>query len=107
MYAIIRDGAHQMRVEEGDKIRLAYRETAEPGASLALDQVLLVGEGESVVVGTPLVDGASVQTRVMGHIKDKKLIVYKYKRRKNFHKKQGHRQPYTEVVVESISAPSA
>lgn len=107
MYAIIRDGCHQMRVQKGDTIRLAYREKAEEGAELALDQVLLVGEGDSVQVGAPLVAGASVTARVVGHGKGRKIVVYKYKRRKNFHKKQGHRQPYTEAVVESIAAPQA
>ena len=107
MYAIIRDGAHQMRVQEGDTVRLAYRENAEPGAALSLDQVLLVGTGEGgdVQIGAPLVEGAAVQARIKGHVKGDKIVVYKYKRRKNFHKKQGHRQKYTEVVVESISAP--
>lgn len=102
MYAIVRDGSDQHRVEEGDVVRLAYREGIEPGSELALDQVLLVGGDDGVTVGTPLVDGASVVTRVKGHVKDKKIVVYKYKRRKTYHKKQGHRQRYTEAVVETI-----
>jgi large subunit ribosomal protein L21 len=107
MYAIIRDGCHQMRVQEGDTIRLSYREHAEAGSELALDQVLLVGSGEQVRVGAPLVAGASVTARVVGHGKARKIVVYKYKRRKNFHKKQGHRQPFTEAIVEAIEAPGA
>lgn len=104
MYAIIRDGCHQMRVQQGETVRLAYRDGAEADSTISLDEVLLVGEGDSVQVGTPLVAGASVTARVRGHGKDRKLVVYKYKRRKNFHKKQGHRQPYTEVVIEAIAA---
>ena len=107
MYAIIRDGCHQMRVQEGDTVRLSYRDAAAEGDELSLDDVLLVGEGDAVRVGAPTVAGASVRARVLGHGKARKIIVYKYKRRKNFHKKQGHRQPYTEAVIESISAPGA
>ena len=103
MYAIVRDGCHQMRVEEGQTVRLAYREGAEPGASVDLDVVLL-GQGSDVRVGAPTVEGASVTARVTGHKKDKKIIVYRMIRRKNHHKKQGHRQPYTEAVIESIRA---
>lgn len=102
MYAIVRDGSDQHRVQEGDLIRLAYREGAEEGSEVALDEVLLVGGDDGVTVGTPLVDGASVVARVKGHVKDKKVVVYKYKRRKTYHKKQGHRQRYTEAVVEAI-----
>jgi large subunit ribosomal protein L21 len=107
MYAIIRDGCHQMRVQQGDTVRLAYREGAEADSTISLDEVLLVGEGAAVQVGAPLVAGASVQARIKGHGRGRKIVVYKYKRRKNFHKKQGHRQPYTEAVIEAIQAPSA
>ena len=107
MYAVIRDGSAQMRVEKGDTLRLAYRADAEPGSTLSLDQVLLLGDGDNVAVGTPLVEGASVTATVTRHGKAAKLIVYKYKRRKNHHKKQGHRQSFTEVTVEAIEAPSA
>ena len=107
MYAIIRDGSRQLRVEQGDTVRLAYRSDAEPGATLELDQVLLVGEGEDVQVGKPLVEGAKVQVEVKSHGKDRKVVVYRFKRRKNFHRKLGHRQRFTEAVVTSIVAPSA
>ena len=103
MYAIIRDGSHQFRVEEGQTVRFAYRADAEPGATLEFDQVLAVGEGAELKVGTPVVDGASVTATVKRHGKDKKIIVYRYIRRKNHHKKQGHRQKFTEAVVEKIS----
>jgi len=103
MYAIVRDGCHQMRVEEGQTVRLAYRDGAEPGAEVKLD-VVLVGAGADVRVGTPTVEGALVTARVKAHGKDKKILVYRYKRRKNHHRKQGHRQRFTEAVIESITA---
>ncbi len=103
MYAIIRDGSHQHRVEEGQAVRLAYRADAEPGATLELSEVLALGEGAELRVGKPLVDGAAVTARVQAHGKGKKVIVYRYRRRKNHHKKQGHRQKYTLAVVEKIS----
>ena len=102
MYAIIRDGSHQHRVEEGQTVRLAYRADVEPGATLELSEVLAVGEGSELKVGTPIVEGASVKARVTRHGKDKKIIVFHFKRRKNHHKKQGHRQQFTEAVVETI-----
>lgn len=103
MYAIIRDGSHQHRVEEGQTVRVAYRADAEPGSALEMGEVLAVGEGADLRVGTPVVEGASVTLRVRAHGKGKKIVVYRYKRRKNHHKKQGHRQKFTEAVVEKIS----
>ncbi len=107
MYAIVRDGSSQLRVQQGDTVRLAYRADSEPGSTVALTDVLLLGDGDDVRIGSPLVEGATVQARVTRHAKDRKLIVYKYKRRKTHHKKQGHRQRFTEVVVESIEGPAA
>ena len=103
MFAIVRDGPNQFRAEAGATVRLAYRKDAAEGATLTLGDVLLVGEGDRVTVGTPTVDGASVTARVKGLAKGDKLIVYRYRRRKNSDKKRGHRQKFTEVVVESIS----
>jgi len=103
MYAIIRDGSHQFRVEEGQTVKFAYRAHVEPGSTLEFDQVLAVGEGAELKVGAPVVEGASVTATVTRHGKDKKIIVYRYIRRKNHHKKQGHRQKFTEAVVQKIS----
>jgi large subunit ribosomal protein L21 len=103
MYAIIRDGSHQHRVEEGQTVRLAYRADAEPGSTLEFGEVLAVGEGADLKVGAPTVEGASVSVRVTAHRKDKKIVVYHFQRRKNHHKKQGHRQRFTEAVIEKIS----
>jgi large subunit ribosomal protein L21 len=104
MYAIVRDGSSQLRCEQGAKIRLALRADAEAGSLIDLTDVLLVGEGDGVKVGTPLVAGAKVTARITGESKGPKLVVYRYRRRKNSDKKRGHRQHYTEAVVESITA---
>ena len=103
MYAIIRDGSHQHRVEEGQTVRFAYRADVEPGATLEFADVLALGEGAELRVGRPTVAGASVTARVRAQGKDKKIVVYHYRRRKNHHKKQGHRQRYTEAVIQTIS----
>jgi large subunit ribosomal protein L21 len=102
MYAIVKDGTNQHRVEKGAKIRLALRSGAEPDSIVTLTDVLLVGSGDDVQIGAPLVKGAKVTARVVGESKGPKLIVYRYRRRKNSDKKRGHRQHYTEAVVESI-----
>ena len=104
MYAIVRDGSNQLRVEIGAKVRLALRADAEPDSTLTLDEVLLVGAGDSVTVGTPLVAGAKVKARVTGEGKGRKLVVYRYRRRKNSDKKRGHRQHFTDAVIETIEA---
>jgi large subunit ribosomal protein L21 len=104
MYAIVRDGSSQLRVEKGAKVRLALRAGAEPGSTLDLTDVLLVGAGDAVKVGTPLVEGAKVTARVVGETMGPKLVVYRYRRRKNSDKKRGHRQHYTSAVIESIEA---
>ena len=102
MYAIVRDGSSQVRCEKGAVLRLALRADAEPGSVLDLTDVLLVGDGDGVKVGTPHVKGAKVTLRVKGETKGPKLVVYRYRRRKNSDKKRGHRQHYTEAVIESI-----
>jgi large subunit ribosomal protein L21 len=104
MYAIVRDGTSQLRCKKGDKVRLALRADAEPGSIVDLTDVLLVGSGDDVKIGTPLVAGAKVRARVTAESTGPKLIVYRYRRRKNSDKKRGHRQHYTEAVVESIEA---
>jgi large subunit ribosomal protein L21 len=95
------------RNPHGDVVRLDYRKDAEPGQRIDLDQVLLVGAGADVRIGMPTVAGASVAAVVRGQVRGKKLVVYTYKRRKNYHRKKGHRQHYTEVRVESIQQGDA
>ena len=102
MYAIIETGNKQYKVSEGDVITVE-KLGLEEGAEYTFDSVLAVGEGEKINVGSPLVSGASVKASVIGEGKAKKVIVYKYKPKKGFHKKNGHRQPFTKLKIEKIN----
>ena len=102
MYAIIATGGKQYKVSEGDVIRVE-KLGAEAGSTYTFDQVLAVS-GDEVKVGDPVVAGATVEASVIEDGKAKKVIVYKYKRKTGYHKKQGHRQPYTKVKIEKINA---
>lgn len=102
MFAIIETGGKQVKVEEGQTIFVEKIE-AEEGATFTFDKVLLVG-GDSVKVGAPTVEGATVSAKVEKHGRGKKITVVKFKRRKNYKRKQGHRQPYTKLTVDKIDA---
>ncbi|MBS6832418.1 MAG: 50S ribosomal protein L21 [Clostridiales bacterium] len=102
MYAIIETGGKQYKVEQGDVV-FVEKLGVEEGETVTFDKVLVVG-GDDVKVGAPYVDGASVEASVVKNGKDKKIIVYKYKSKKGYHKKQGHRQPYTKVEIKAINA---
>lgn len=102
MYAIIATGGKQYKVSEGDVIRVE-KLGVEAGSAYTFDQVLMVG-GDEVKVGEPLVAGATVEASVLEDGKEKKIIVYKYKRKTGYHKKNGHRQQYTEVKIDKINA---
>ncbi|EUJ39171.1 50S ribosomal protein L21 [Brochothrix campestris] len=102
MYAIIKTGGKQLKVEEGQVIYVEKLD-AEAGAEVTFNEVLFVG-GESVKVGAPLIEGATVTGTVEKHGRQKKVIVFKFKPKKNYHKTQGHRQPYTKVVIGKINA---
>jgi large subunit ribosomal protein L21 len=101
MYAVIRTGGKQYRVCEGDKVRVE-KLAGEVGDKLELSEVLMVG-GEKVAIGTPLVPGAKVSAEIVTHDRAKKITVYKFRRRKNYRRKAGHRQSYTELKVLSIT----
>jgi len=103
VYAIIETGGKQYRVQEGDVLFLE-KLSSEEGQTVVFDRVLAVSEGEELKVDTPGVEGASVTARVLGHGFGKKIIVFKYKPKKNYRRKQGHRQPYTKVQIEKINA---
>lgn len=104
MYAIIQAGGRQHRVMPGEVVRLDRMET-EPGAAFETDQVLMLQTDDGELrVGTPTVSGAKVQGEVVDHMKDRKLIIFKRKRRKGYRRKQGHRQQYTLVRISTISA---
>ena len=102
MYAIIKTGGKQYRVSEGETLRVERLDAVD--GKVSFDQVLLVGNGEEVKIGAPLVEGAKVEAEVLRESRAKKVIIFKKKRRKGYHKKQGHRQTFTEVKVTSISA---
>ena len=102
MYAIIATGGKQYKVAEGDIIKVE-KLGASAGSSVTFDQVLVVNNG-SVVVGDPTVANATVTASVIEEGKNKKVIVYRYKRKSGYHKKNGHRQPYTKVKIEKINA---
>jgi len=101
MYAVIKTGAHQYKVSKGDLIEIDKLEGAE-GDSVTFDQVMLLGGGKTVI-GDPLVKGASVKATIKRQFRDKKVLVFKYRRRKNYKKTAGHRQPLTTVEIGDIS----
>lgn len=102
MYAIIETGGKQLKVEEGQSIVIEKLE-AEAGDTVTFDKVLFIG-GEDVKVGAPTIEGANVTAKVVEQGRDKKIIVFKFKKRKNYRRKQGHRQPFTKVMIEKINA---
>jgi large subunit ribosomal protein L21 len=101
MYAIFRALGKQFRAEKGQVLRLP-RMDAKPGSKITFDEVLLSSDGETVRAGTPLVKGAKVEAEVVGEGKEPKIIVFKFKRRKNYRRKTGHRQKFTEVRVTGV-----
>ncbi|HYR36767.1 MAG TPA: 50S ribosomal protein L21 [Burkholderiales bacterium] len=101
MYAVIKSGGKQYRVESGAKLRVEAL-AAEVGANVSFEQVLLVGAGDGVKVGAPFVAGALVKATVVGHGRDEKLHIFKLRRRKHYQKSQGHRQSYTELRIDDI-----
>ena len=103
MYAVIKTGGKQYRVCAGQKLKVEQI-PADVGAEVTLDKVLMVGEGESVKVGAPLVAGASVKCTVVSHGRHDKVKIFKMRRRKHYQKRQGHRQNYTELRIDSIAA---
>ena len=101
MYAVIKTGGKQYRVALGEKLKVETL-VADVGAEVVLDQVLMVGEGESVRVGKPMLSGATVKATVVSHGRGDKVRIFKMRRRKHYQKHQGHRQNYTELKIESI-----
>ncbi len=102
MYAVIKTGGKQYRVAPGQKLKVEQM-PADVGAEIILDQVLMVGEGESVRLGQPVVAGVAVKATVVGHGRGEKVRIFKMRRRKHYQKHQGHRQNYTELLIDSIS----
>ncbi|WP_147803518.1 50S ribosomal protein L21 [Alkalicoccus halolimnae] len=102
MYAIIETGGKQVKVTEGQEVYVEKLDV-EAGATVTFDRVILVG-GEETKVGSPIIDGATVTGKVEKNGRGKKLTVFKYKAKKNYRRKQGHRQPYTKVTIDKIDA---
>ena len=103
MYAVIETGGKQYRVQEGDVLHVEKLH-ADVGDTVTVDQVFLLEKDGVFQIGTPVVRGASAVLKVIEHGKGEKIIVFKYKAKKNYRKKQGHRQPYTKVLVEALQA---
>ena len=103
MYAVVATGGKQYKVEEGDVLRFE-KLSGDVGDEVTFDQVLLIADGEEVRVGQPLVEGAMVKGNIIEQGKSKKVIVFKYKRRKRYRRKQGHRQQFTAVKISAIEA---
>src|SRR3989338_5879300 len=101
MYAVIKTGGKQYRITEGDTLRVE-KLLGEKGTSIELNDVLAIGEGENMRVGTPVVEGAKVIAEIIGQGKAKKVLIFKKKRRKGYAKKQGHRQSFTSLKIQEI-----
>jgi large subunit ribosomal protein L21 len=102
MYAVIATGGKQYRVSEGDKVRVE-KLSGEAGAKVVLENVLMLGNGDKSQLGAPIVKGAKVEAEILEQGRDKKVIVFKYKKRKQFRKKHGHRQSFTDLRITKIS----
>ena len=103
MYAVIRTGGKQYRIQVGEKIKVEQIE-AQSGSELILDQVLMVADGEKISMGDPLVEGATVSATVLGQGRHDKIRIFKMRRRKHYQKHQGHRQNYTEIQITGIAS---
>ena len=102
MYAVIKTGGKQYRVAQGDRLRVE-KLPGEPGSKITFEEVLMIG-GDKVSVGAPLVKGAKVSAEIVAQERAKKVIVFKFRRRKNYRRKRGHRQPFTELTITGITA---
>src|ERR1700722_8004415 len=105
MYAVIKTGGKQYKVAQGDRLRVE-KLAAGVGDTVTFDEVLLIGGGEAsaLKIGSPLVKGASVQAKIIAQDRAKKIIVFKFRRRKNYRRKNGHRQPFTALEITGITA---
>jgi large subunit ribosomal protein L21 len=105
MYAIIKTGGHQYRVAEGETLRVAKLD-ADIDSAVQFDEVLMVGSGDGVTIGSPLVSGATVAAKIVSHGRADKIRIVKYRRRKHHRKQMGHRQYYTEIQITGIAGDS-
>jgi large subunit ribosomal protein L21 len=103
MYAVVSTGGKQYKVQKGETLRIEKIQ-GEVGSKVTFDKVLLVADGENIRVGQPVIEKAAVQASIVEQDKAKKILVFKYKRRKRYRRKQGHRQPYTAIRIDGIEA---
>lgn len=103
MYAVIKTGGKQYKVAAGDKVKVE-KLTGDVGSTIVIDKVLLIADGETTTIGAPLVAGAKVNATVVSHGRGDKVMIFKMRRRKHYRKTQGHRQSYTEIQIDTISA---
>jgi len=103
MYAVVSTGGKQYRVQKGETLRVE-KIPGEVGSKVTFDKVLMVADGENIRVGQPLLEKAAVQASIVEQDKAKKILVFKYKRRKRYRRKKGHRQPYTAIRIDGIEA---
>jgi large subunit ribosomal protein L21 len=106
MYAVIETGGKQYRVQPGDTV-VVETLPGESGDAVEFSRVLLISDDESVAVGRPVIEGARVTGQIVDQVLGEKLTVYKFKRRKNYRKRNGHRQPYTAVKIDSVIGPQS
>ncbi|MDB4941698.1 MAG: ribosomal protein L21p [Labilithrix sp.] len=102
MYAVIKTGGKQYRVAQGDKLRVE-KLAGNVGDAISLSEVLLIGSGDGIKIGKPVVGGAKVEAKIIGQDRGEKIIVFKFKRRKNYRRKSGHRQPFTALEITSVA----
>ena len=103
MYAIVNTGGKQYKIKQGDVLRVE-KIPGEVGSPVSFDKVLMFSDGENVNIGRPVLDNVAVKGHIVDQGKDKKIVVFKYKRRKRYRRKLGHRQQYTEIKIDSIEA---
>ena len=101
MYAVIKTGGKQYRVAQGDKLRVE-KLAGNVGDAISLGEVLLVGSGEGVKIGKPIVGGAKVEAKIIAQDRGEKIIIFKFRRRKNYRRKSGHRQPFTALEITGL-----
>ncbi len=104
MYAVMKLSGFQYAVEEGEVLKVPIQE-AKAGDKISITDILLVKQGDNSLIGTPFVENAKIEAEVLGHGKDEKVLIYKYKRRTKYRRTQGHRQDYSEIKINKIVAP--
>jgi large subunit ribosomal protein L21 len=106
MYAVIKTGGKQYKVAAGDKLKVE-KLTGDVGSKVVIDKVLVLADGDAITIGSPLVAGAKVNATVVSHGRGDKVMIFKFRRRKHYRKTQGHRQSYTEIIIDDVNGKGA